>query len=112
MAGGLGVSSLPFGGFGGVHTLLGALPVLLHPSPKNVAVIGLGSGDTAFAAAGRSETELVEVVEIVGSQLDLLRDFDALGQDPGCARCWATRGSGSRSTTGAPSCAETRVATT
>jgi predicted membrane-bound spermidine synthase len=83
MAGGLGVSTLPFGGFGGTHTLLGALPVLLHPSPKSVAVIGLGSGDTAFAAAGRPETESVEVVEIIGSQLELLRDFDALGRDPG-----------------------------
>lgn len=83
MAGGLGLSKLPFGRLDGTHTLLGALPILLHPSPKRVAVIGLGSGDTAFAAAGRPETEQVEAIEIIGSQLALLREFESTRGDPG-----------------------------
>ena len=44
---GKGNSWLPFGG---VHTVLGALPVMIHPAPRQVAVVGLGSGDTAWAA--------------------------------------------------------------
>ena len=47
---GVGQSELPYGGF---HTVLGALPVLIHPRPEAVALIGLGSGETLFAAAGR-----------------------------------------------------------
>jgi spermidine synthase len=47
---GLSQSRIPFGG---VHTALGALPVLLHPAPNDVALIGLGSGDTVFSAAAR-----------------------------------------------------------
>ncbi len=83
MAGGLSVSSFPFGRYGGVHTLLGLLPVLIHPEPKRVAVIGVGSGDTAYGAAGRAEVESVVAVEILGSQITLLHDFDASGGDPG-----------------------------
>jgi predicted membrane-bound spermidine synthase len=78
MAGGLGLSEFPFGAYEGVHTLLGALPVLIHPSPRRVAVIGLGSGDTSYAAAAAPEVEEVVTVEIIGSQLDVLRRFQAL----------------------------------
>jgi hypothetical protein len=38
-----------------------------------VAVIGLGSGDTAYAAAGRPEVEAIRCIEIVGPQIDTLR---------------------------------------
>jgi predicted membrane-bound spermidine synthase len=62
---GKGNSWLPFGG---VHTVLGALPALVHPAPRDVAVIGLGSGDTAWAAACRPETERVTVFEIASPQ--------------------------------------------
>ena len=47
---GIGQSWIPYGG---IHTVLGALPALLHPDPQNIVIIGLGSGDIAFAAAGR-----------------------------------------------------------
>jgi spermidine synthase len=77
MAGGLELSSMPYGGYFGIHSLLGALPVLVHPDPRRVAVIGLGSGDTSFAAGGRPGLEEVVTIEIIGSQLDLLRRFDA-----------------------------------
>lgn len=71
---GLGQSWVPYGN---VHTVLGALPVLVHPAPGEVLVIGLGSGDTAFAAAARSETTRVVAVEIVGAQRRTLERFAA-----------------------------------
>jgi spermidine synthase len=67
---GIGQSWIPFGG---VHSVLGALPVLLHPRPETIAVIGLGSGDTLYAAAARAETESIVCIEIVGAALDNLR---------------------------------------
>jgi spermidine synthase len=58
--------------FEGIHTLLGAIPALIHPAPREVAVIGLGSGETAWAAACRRETRSVRVFEIFASQPQLL----------------------------------------
>jgi hypothetical protein len=75
MAGGLGLSEFPYGTYQGVHTLLGALPVLIHPAPRRVAVIGLGSGDTTFGVGARPDTEEIVTVEIIGSQLDVLGAF-------------------------------------
>jgi hypothetical protein len=46
----LGQSWIPYGN---VHTALGALPALIHPSPESVRVIGLGSGETS--SRGRSD---------------------------------------------------------
>ena len=66
---GVGQSELPYGGF---HTVLGALPVLIHPRPESVALIGLGSGETLFGAAGRAETSELHSIEIVEPQLDTL----------------------------------------
>ena len=60
---GIGQSWIPFGG---VHTLLGALPVLLHDKPERVALIGLGSGDTLYAMLSRTETRSAVSVEIIG----------------------------------------------
>lgn len=58
--------------FGGIHTRLGAVPALVHPAPLDVAIIGLGSGDTAWAAACRRETRTLTVFEIAGQQRALL----------------------------------------
>lgn len=66
---GRSISSLPFGG---THTELGALPVLMHPRPQRVAIVGLGSGDTAWAAGCRRETREVTVFEVCAPQLTLL----------------------------------------
>jgi spermidine synthase len=71
-ANGLGQSWIPYGH---VHTWLGLMPALLHPAPKSVAVIGLGSGDTAFALACRPETTSVYAIEIMGKQLATLREL-------------------------------------
>jgi spermidine synthase len=62
-------SRLPFGG---VHTRLGALPAIVHPRPAKVAIVGLGSGDTAWAAGCRAETERLVVFEIAAGQRGLL----------------------------------------
>ena len=62
---GISQSWLPYGG---IHTALGALPVLMHPLPTRVAVIGLASGDTTFAMGARPETATVDSIEIMGSQ--------------------------------------------
>jgi spermidine synthase len=70
---GVGQSWMPYGE---IHTLLGALPAFVHPNPKEVAIIGLGSGDTLFGLAGRREIERVVCIEIIRSQLDTLRNFD------------------------------------
>jgi hypothetical protein len=50
--------------FGGIHTFLGALPAVAHANPAQIAVIGLGSGDTAWAAGCRRETVRIDVFEI------------------------------------------------
>ena len=68
--------------FGGIHTALGALPAAIHPAPEQVAIIGLGSGDTAWAAGFRRfETRRLTTFEICAPQLRMLRDV-ALGPDP------------------------------
>jgi len=72
---GKGNSWLPFGG---VHTVLGALPAIVHPAPRQVAVVGLGSGDTAWAAGCRRETQSVTVFEISSPQPRILRRYAAL----------------------------------
>ena len=67
---GKGHSYIPFGG---VHTLLGAAPAAIHPAPRRVAIIGLGSGDTAWAAAFRPATERVDVFELITPEWQLLQ---------------------------------------
>ena len=60
---GIGQSWIPYGD---IHTVLGALPAFVHPSPRTAAVIGLGSGDTVYAVAGRKELTAITAVEIIG----------------------------------------------
>ena len=72
---GKGNSWLPYGRgrrYGGGHTLLGAMPATVHPAPVDVAVVGLGSGDTAWAAAWRAETRSLTVFEISAPQPRIL----------------------------------------
>ncbi len=72
-------SSLPFGGF---HTLLGAAPAVMHAAPRDVAIVGLGSGDTAWASACRRETSRVTVYEICAPQVTLLERLARSQQPP------------------------------
>lgn len=67
---GLGQSAIPYGD---IHTALGMLPAFIHPGPRKIAVIGLGSGDTVYAAAGRQEIEEITSIEIIRPQLETLQ---------------------------------------
>jgi hypothetical protein len=58
--------------FVGLHVQLGAVPALVHPAPRAIALIGLGSGSSAWAAAVRPQTERVDVFEIVAPESVLL----------------------------------------
>jgi MFS family permease len=74
---GIGQSWIPYGG---VHTLLGVLPVMLHEKPERVALIGLGSGDTLHAMLAREETREAWCAEIVAGQM---RTLEAVQGEPG-----------------------------
>jgi predicted membrane-bound spermidine synthase len=77
---GLGQSWLPYGG---IHTVLGALPAFIHPQPRTAAIIGLGSGDTLYAMAGRREIERITSIEIIRPQLAALRELGRRYNYPG-----------------------------
>jgi predicted membrane-bound spermidine synthase len=66
---GKGNSWMPYGSG---HTLLGAMPATVHAAPHDVAVVGLGSGDTAWASAWRPETRSLTVFEISAPQPRIL----------------------------------------
>ena len=80
---GKGHSWIPFGG---IHSRLGAAPAMIHPAPLDVAIIGLGSGDTAWASASRPETRSLTVFEISGPQPKLLRQLAAVKPFPELVR--------------------------
>jgi spermidine synthase len=85
---GLGDSSLPYGE---VHTALGALGVLVHPAPRRIGIIGLGSGDTAFAAGGRAEVAEIDVMEIVRPIQTTLGKLEQQGRFRGLHQLLADR---------------------
>ncbi len=58
------------------QTLLAHLPLLLHPNPKRVAIVGLGSGVTLGAALSHP-VERAEVVEISQEVVEASHFFDA-----------------------------------
>ncbi len=85
---GLGQSWLPYGS---VHTRIGLLATLIHPAPEEVAVIGLGSGDTVYAIGGSPSIRQVTCIEIVEPAYLCLKELatriqypalTALFQDP------------------------------
>src|SRR5262249_32304770 len=70
---GLGQSWIPYSRLNAVHSQLAVLPVMLHPAPREVAIIGLGSGDTVHALGGREEVTAITCIEIIEPQLESLR---------------------------------------
>jgi spermidine synthase len=60
-----------------IHTTLGALPALIHPDPKRVLVIGIGSGGTPHAIGINPRTEPIVAVEILGAELPVLEAYAA-----------------------------------
>lgn len=67
---GVGQSTIPYGD---IHTGLGMVPAFVHPAPRDVAIIGLGSGDTVYGVAGRQEIERITCIEIIAPQIEGLR---------------------------------------
>jgi spermidine synthase len=56
--------------------LLGHLPMLLHPNPREVFVIGLGTGVSA-AAAARYPAHSIEIADIEGAAREATQQFAA-----------------------------------
>jgi spermidine synthase len=71
---GVGQSTIPYGS---IHTGLGMVPAFVHPAPRDVAIIGLGSGDTVYGVAGRQEIERITCIEIIAPQIEGLRRLGA-----------------------------------
>lgn len=80
-ANGLGQSDLPRAR-DLVHVKLGAIPAFVHPAPRRIGVIGLGSGATAWAAGSRSDTQELVVWELMESQGALLHAYAERAVDP------------------------------
>ncbi len=59
---GQGHSELPYGMY---HSQLGLLALFVHPEPKDIAIIGLGSGDTLYASGAHKATTSITCFEIV-----------------------------------------------
>ena len=62
------------------HRLLGYLPMLLHPNPKEVLVVGLGGGVTASAVSEHPGVN-VEVVELSKTVLNAVDWFTDVNND-------------------------------
>jgi spermidine synthase len=73
-AGGASQGTIPFLP---IHAHLGSLPALLHPNPQQVLAIGIGSAGTPYALGLNPRTERVTAVEIIGSELPVLRAYAA-----------------------------------
>lgn len=58
-----------------VHTYLGIAPALTHPDPERALVIGVGSGGTPFGVGVNPALERIIAVEIVGSEIPVLRAY-------------------------------------
>jgi spermidine synthase len=52
------------------------MAAILHPAPKRIAIVGLGSGDTAWASGCRTETEQIHVFEVCGAVQQLLKSIE------------------------------------
>ena len=74
-ANGTSQSRIPFGG---VHTVIGALPAFMLREPRTAAIIGLGSGDTVFAVRGPARDRAHPVHRDHQAALATLRTFNRL----------------------------------
>jgi SAM-dependent methyltransferase len=59
------------------QVLAGLVPALVHPDPRRVAVVGLGSGVTSHVLLGAASLELVDTVEIEPKMVEGAREFMA-----------------------------------
>lgn len=63
------------------HVLLGALGPAIHPAPREVMVIGVGSGGTPYAAGWNPETQNVRAIELIQPVYEVIRAYAALYPD-------------------------------
>lgn len=66
---GWGQSYVPYGS---VWSVLGLVPSLLHPRPVDVLLIGLGSGNTTWAAGAVPSVQRIDVYEIARPEREAL----------------------------------------
>jgi predicted membrane-bound spermidine synthase len=69
-------NGVPFDDF---HLRLGAVPALVHPNPKDVLVIGLGAGSTAYGIGLDDRVQNLETVEICAGEVPLLSQLAQRG---------------------------------
>jgi len=60
----------PFDDF---HVLVGLVPALIHPNPERAMAVGLGIGATPYGMSRDPRIGHLDVVEICGGEIDLLR---------------------------------------
>ncbi|HWI03626.1 MAG TPA: hypothetical protein VNT52_07355, partial [Acidimicrobiales bacterium] len=60
----------PFDDF---HVLVGLVPALMHPNPERAMAVGLGIGATPYGMSRDPRVGHLDVVEICGGEIDLLR---------------------------------------
>lgn len=56
------------------EVFLGTLPVLMHPDPKSMFIVGFGGGNTLIASLGTNVAE-VRVVELEPAMVDAVRSY-------------------------------------
>jgi spermidine synthase len=61
------------------HVLIGLLPALLHSDPANVMAVGLGIGATPYGMSLDTRVSTVDVVELCGGEMDILRGLAERG---------------------------------
>ena len=71
---GLGQSMFPFNR-DITHFTLGAVPVLIHPKPVDIGIVGLGSACTLYNAGGRAETKSLDCFEVIVNQPEAIKEY-------------------------------------
>lgn len=61
--------------FSSAHVTMGLYPAMIHPDPRRVLIVGVGTGGTAYSGGVRAETRDISVVEIIGSDLQVLQTY-------------------------------------
>ncbi|MFD2522057.1 fused MFS/spermidine synthase [Emticicia soli] len=77
---GLGQSMFPFNQ-DNTHIVLGAIPALIHPSPEDIGIIGLGSASTLYNAGGREVTKNLDCFEVIINQPDAVYEYVERSKD-------------------------------
>ena len=60
------------------HIELGIIPILIHPAPTSIAVIGFGSGATLYGISSNEMTKEIDCFEIVSEQYELIKEYGLL----------------------------------